>query len=53
MAEIELQVLSKQYFNRRIATIEEIERESAVWEQARNKTSKKINWQFTTEDARI
>lgn len=33
-AEIELQVLSKQCFNRRIATIEEVERESVAWERA-------------------
>lgn len=53
MAEIELQVLSKQCLNRRIETIEEVKRESAAWEQARNKASKTINWQFTTDDARI
>jgi len=53
MAEIELQVLNKQCLNRRIATIKEVERESAAWEQTRNKASKTINWQFTTDDARI
>lgn len=53
MAEIELQVLSKQCLNRRIATIEEVKREATAWERARNKTTKTINWQFTTDDARI
>ncbi|MTI86547.1 MAG: IS630 family transposase, partial [Balneolaceae bacterium] len=27
--------------------------ESTAWEKARNKKSKTINWQFTTDDARI
>lgn len=53
MAEIELNVLNNQCLDRRIRTIEEVREESEAWEKARNGHKKKINWQFTTEDARI
>lgn len=53
MAEIELNVLNNQCLGRRIPTIEKVRKESQAWELARNGFNKKINWQFTTEDARI
>jgi hypothetical protein len=53
MAEIELSVLSKQCLNRRIATIEDVEREVTAWQDRRNLANSKIRWQFTTADARI
>lgn len=53
MAEIELQVLAKQCLNRRIDTIEKVQTEVKAWEKVRNSQTRKINWQFTTEDARI
>ena len=53
MAEIELNVLMGQCLNRRIATMEEIEKEVKAWEEYRNNRNAKINWQFTTADARI
>ena len=53
MAEIELNVLNGQCLNRRIDSIEEVQREVAAWEKHRNNKNAKINWQFTTEDARI
>jgi sensor domain CHASE-containing protein len=53
MAEIELNVLMGQCLNRRIDSIEEIKKEVKAWEDARNNMDAKINWQFTTEDARI
>ena len=53
MAEIELNVLMGQCLNRRIDTIEEIEREVKAWQEYRNNKKAKINWQFATEDARI
>ena len=53
MAEIELNVLSGQCLNRRLDTIEEVEREVQAWQKHRNNKSAKINWQFTTKDARI
>jgi hypothetical protein len=53
MAEIELNVLMGQCLNRRIDTIEEIEREVKAWQEYRNNKHAKICWQFTTDDARI
>lgn len=53
MAEIELSVLSRQCLNRRIDSIEIIRDEVNAWERARNNKNARINWQFTSEDARI
>jgi len=53
MAEIELNVLNNQCLGRRIGSIEQVRDEVEAWEQARNGFDKKINWQFTTEKARI
>jgi DDE superfamily endonuclease len=53
MAEIELNVLMGQCLNRRIDNIEEISNEVKAWQTARNGKESKINWQFSTEDARI
>jgi len=53
MAEIELNVLMGQCLNRRIAAIEHIIKEVKAWEKHRNNLNAKINWQFTTADARI
>lgn len=53
MAEIELNVLMGQCLNRRIDSMEEIKKEVKAWEDARNNMDAKINWQFTTENARI
>jgi len=53
MAEIELNVLMGQCLNRRIDTIDKIRNEAKAWETARNNKNATINWQFTTENARI
>ena len=53
MAEIELNVLTGQCLNRRIDDIEVVRREVQAWQEARNNKNAKVNWQFTTEDARI
>ena len=53
MAEIELNVLIRQCLNRRIADIENMRTEVKAWERARNEMKASVNWQFTTEDARI
>lgn len=53
MAEIELNVLNGQCLNRRIDNIATVEREVKAWCKARNNMEAKINWQFTTKDARI
>lgn len=53
MAEIELNVLMGQCLNRRLDSIEKVERQTKAWEAARNNKESQINWQFTTSDARI
>jgi hypothetical protein len=53
MAEIELNVLMRQCLNQRIDSMMEMTKEVKSWENARNNIKAKINWQFTTEDARI
>lgn len=53
MAEIELSVLKGQCLDRRIADIKTMQTEVAAWEQGRNNREMKIDWQFTTSDARI
>ena len=53
MAETELSIMTKQCLDRRIADISTLTREVAAWEQQRNDANSKINWQFSTGDARI
>jgi transposase len=53
MAEIELHVLSSQCLSRHIATTKEIKQEVEAWQKHRNNKNCRINWQFTTTDARI
>jgi transposase len=53
MAEIELSVLKGQCLDRRIAEMATMQAEVAVWENDRNNGIKKIDWQFTTSDARV
>ncbi len=53
MAEIELHVLNGQCLNRHISTINEVTDEVNSWQSKRNNKNRKINWQFTTKDARI
>jgi len=53
MAEIELNVLTSQCLNRRIADIETVRKEVAAWQECRNNKNAKANWQFTVDDARI
>lgn len=53
IAEIELSVLQGQCLNRRIADIETMKNEVDSWQTNRNNQIKKINWQFTTDNARI
>jgi hypothetical protein len=53
MAEIELNVLTGQCLNRRIDDIEFVRKEVLAWQKFRDNKNAKINWQFTTKDARI
>ena len=53
MAEIELNVLIRQCLSRRIGSMEVMSKEVEYWQKQRNTFGAKIDWQFTTEDARI
>jgi len=53
MAEIELNVLTGQCLKRRIDNIEFVRKEVVAWQNFRNNKDAKVNWRFTTEDARI
>jgi hypothetical protein len=53
MAESELGVVTSQCLDRRIPDKQTLIEEVAAWEDDRNKTHTKADWQFTTADARI
>ena len=53
MAETELSVLSGQCLDRRIGEAEELRAEVAAWEHSRNTATCRVDWQFTTADARV
>ena len=53
MAEIELNMLKGQCLKRRIDDIAVVRKEVLAWQKYRNNKDAKVNWQFTTEDARI
>lgn len=53
IAEIELGILGRQCLDRRIDNAEDLTREIAAWEAKRNARQAKVNWRFTTADARI
>ena len=53
MAEIELSVLSRQCLSRRMPDKRTLATEVSAWERDRNNVKVQIDWQFTTEDARI
>lgn len=53
MAEIELNVLTRQCLARRIPDKPTLIHETAAWENSRNQKQAAIDWQFTTDDARV
>jgi hypothetical protein len=53
IAEIELNVLTSQCLKRRMDKIEFVRKEVLAWQNYRNNKNSKVNWQFTTNDARI
>lgn len=53
MAEIELSVLSRECLLRRIPDQHSLKREVQAWQNKRNGKRATVNWQFTTDDARI
>jgi len=53
MAEIEISILSRQCLAERMEDMNKLEKEVMAWTQKRNTLGGKVNWRFTTEDARI
>lgn len=53
MAEIELSALVRQCLNRRIPNQKTLDAEAQAWAQERNNQVVKVDWRFTTADARI
>ncbi len=53
VAEVELNVMIRQCLNRRIDSIDTVRAEVAAWQAARDRIQAKVNWQFTTDDARV
>ncbi len=53
IAEIEFSILSKQCLDRRIPDQATLKTEVAAWNKKRNNQMGKVDWQFTTDDARI
>jgi len=53
MAEIEFSVLSRQCIKRRIPDEQTLNDEILAWVDERNSKGVKVNWRFTTSDARI
>jgi hypothetical protein len=53
IAEIELSALTGQCLDRRIPDIETLRNATRAWEQRRNTRHKGVDWQFTTQNARL
>ncbi|HWQ71647.1 MAG TPA: transposase, partial [Desulfitobacteriaceae bacterium] len=54
IAELELSALAAQCLgSRRIAEIDKLNSELSAWYLQRNSKQKGVDWQFTTEDARV
>ena len=53
IAEIELGVLARQCLDRRIPSQEILEQETSAWQEKRNGEGIRVDWRFTTEDARV
>ena len=53
IAEIELSALTRQCLDRRISDLDVLNTELAAWQAATNADQRQVDWQFTTDDARI
>jgi hypothetical protein len=52
IAEIELRALTVQCLNRRMPDLTILQREVRAWQQHRNASAARVDWQFTSTDAR-
>ena len=53
MAEIEISVMSRQALAKPLPDLESFKKQVRAWTTQRNLECKNINWQFTTQDARV
>lgn len=53
MAEIEMSVMSRQCLRERMHSVQYLTEEALLWQRHRNCKKVKVDWRFTTEDARI
>jgi hypothetical protein len=53
IAEIELSALTRQCLDRRIGDLDILNVELAAWQKETNTDQRQVDWQFTTDDARI
>ena len=53
IAEIELSVLMRQGLTQRVKNKDELLQQATAWHEERNRKMSKVDWQFTTKDARI
>ena len=53
MAEIEIGVMTRQCLNRRLESQAVLRREIDAWQRRRNAEATRVNWRFTTQDARV
>ena len=53
MAEIEIGVMARQCLDRRIPDQDALKREIKAWQDQRNQLGVRVNWRFTTKEARV
>lgn len=53
IAEIGLNKLTRECLDRRIPSLEALQKELSVWNEKTNRTPKEVNWHFTTNEARV
>ena len=53
VAEMELSAVARQCLDRRVPDLGALRREVAAWERKRDAAVVKVDWQFTTADARV
>jgi hypothetical protein len=53
IAEIELSALTRQCLDRRISDLDVLNTELTAWQHETNANQRQVDWQFTTDDARI
>jgi hypothetical protein len=53
VAEIEIGILFRQALAKPLPDIESFKKQVKAWTRRRNREGTKVNWQFTTKEARI